>query len=189
MQFDRLFSGSPLRARALAVAAVAAAIAPLAASALAASSGSVKTARQATDKYHSAAVAKKAGHARLKDEKGIACIDKPGEGAMGIHYVKSSLVGDPAIDLRHPEALVYEPTRGGKLRLVALEWVVLQADWDASHSSPPRLFGQEFMLQASPNRFGLPAFYALHAWVWKANHHGMFMPWNPAVTCKYAAGK
>lgn len=193
MQFDKLFAGRPLRARAVALAVVAAAIAPLAATALAAPystpSSSIKTARQATDKYHSAAVAKKAGHTRLKDEKGIACIDQPGEGAMGIHYVKSSLVGDPAIDLRRPEALVYEPTRGGKLRLVALEWVVLQADWDAIHSSPPRLFGQEFMLIASPNRFGLPAFYALHAWVWKANHHGMFMPWNPGVSCKYAGGK
>ena len=29
------------------------------------------------------------------------------------------------------------------------------------------LFGQHFMLSPDGNRFGLPAFYSLHAWIWK----------------------
>ena len=152
----------------------------------AAGSSSVDTARKVTKKYHSVAVAKSNGYGRLKDAAGIACIAQPGQGAMGIHYVKSGLVGDKLIDLKRPEALVYEPSKDGKLHLVALEYIVMQADWDATHSAPPRLFGQNFMLQASPNRFGLPAFYMLHAWIWKTNPSGKFMPWNPDVSCQYA---
>jgi hypothetical protein len=165
--------------------ALAALTAALLAPAAYAGSSSVDKARKATAKYHSLSKAKKDGYARLKDKDGIACIDDP-MGAMGIHYVKSSLVGNPAEDLKHPEAVVYEPQKNGTLKLVALEWVVIQSDWDAHHSSPPKLFGQEFMLQTAPNRFGLPAFYMLHAWVWKTNPMGRFMPWNPDVSCKYA---
>ncbi len=33
------------------------------------------------------------------------------------------------------------------------------------------------------NRFGLPAFYSLHAWIWKHNPSGTFEPWNPQVQC------
>jgi hypothetical protein len=169
-----------------AVAALAAVLVTGTGTALAAPTKDIRTARRVTAKYHSASVAKQNGYARLKDQQGISCIAQPGQGAMGVHYVKSSLVGNPAIDLKHPEAMVYEPAKGGKLRLVALEWVVLKSDWDAHHSAPPRLFGHEFMLQTAPNRFGLPAFYMLHAWVWKKNPSGMFMPWNPSVSCRFA---
>jgi hypothetical protein len=48
------------------------------------------------------------------------------------------------------------------------------------------LFGHTFMLMASPNRFGLPPFYALHAWLWKDNPSGHFEPWNPKVKCPAA---
>ena len=69
---------------------------------------------------------------------------------------------------------------------MALEYVVLQAAWDATHSAPPALFGEQFMLNSEGNRFGLPAFYALHAWIWKHNPSGMFNPWNPRVSCAAA---
>ena len=72
------------------------------------------------------------------------------------------------------------------MQLVALEYVVLKADWDALHADPPSLFGQEFMVTPDPNRFGLPAFYSLHAWIWKHNPAGTFAMWNPDVSC--AAG-
>ena len=29
-----------------------------------------------------------------------------------------------------------------------------------------------------------PAFYLMHAWVWKDNPAGMFADWNPDVTCR-----
>lgn len=176
-----------MHARVAAACATTVAIAGLVNGAALGGTGSdVKTMRKATARFHALSAAKHAGYGRLKDKDGIACIDQPGEGAMGVHYVKKALVGNPAVDLRHPEALVYEPRQNGGLKLVALEWVVIKADWDAKHASPPRLAGQEFMTMDSPNRFGLPAFYMLHAWVWKANPKGMFMPWNPDVTCRFS---
>jgi hypothetical protein len=35
----------------------------------------------------------------------------------------------------------------------------------------------------APNRFGLDAFYSLHAWMWKPNPAGTFAMWNPRVSC------
>ena len=45
------------------------------------------------------------------------------------------------------------------------------------------MFGRQFPLTPSPNRFGIPAFYALHAWAWKVNPEGDFFAWNPRVDC------
>ena len=83
----------------------------------------------------------------------------------------------------HPEAMVYQPIPGHPLRLVAVEYVVFKAAWAKTHTGRPRLFGQTFMLSPAGNRFGLPAFYSLHAWIWKNNPAGMFEMWNPNVTC------
>jgi hypothetical protein len=57
-------------------------------------------------------------------------------GAIGVHYVKGDLVKDPAIDAKEPEALVYPPDGHGGLQLAALEYVVIQGDWNA-HQIPP----------------------------------------------------
>ena len=139
--------------------------------------------RKATAEYHRLATAKKDGYTLLRDAKGIACIDSPGVGGMGIHYVKGALVGDGAIDVRKPEALVYDPQPDGGRRLVAVEYVVFQKAWDDEHDEPPSLFGHEFHLVEAGNRYGLDAFYELHAWVWKKNPRGMFDDWNPRVSC------
>jgi hypothetical protein len=139
--------------------------------------------RAATAKFHSIAVAEMNGYALLTDAQGIACIDMPGMGGMGVHWANGALVGDKKIDAIHPEAMVYAPQKDGTLKLAAVEYVVLKADWDATHHHPPKLFGHTFNLTPAPNRFGLPAFYALHAWVWKHNPAGRFATWNPDVTC------
>ena len=104
-------------------------------------------------------------------------------GGMGIHWANSTLVGDPAIVANRPEALVYAPTHDGTLRLAAVEYVVIKSAWDATHTSPPKLFGHTFNLTGEPNRFGLPAFYSLHVWAWKHNPAGTFEMWNPRVIC------
>jgi hypothetical protein len=154
-------------------------------------------ARSATAKYHSLTVTKKAGYSILADSAGITCIAEPEMGAMGVHYVKGDLVKDPAIDATHPEALVYAPDPHGGLHLAALEYVVIKSDWDANHPGPPPslgvgvrtppappwLFGHEFNFTDAPNRYGLPPFYSLHAWIWKDNPMGTFEMWNPSVTC------
>ncbi|HEV8536746.1 MAG TPA: hypothetical protein VGR87_13660 [Candidatus Limnocylindria bacterium] len=143
----------------------------------------LSTARAATAQFHTLETAVAAGYGLFTDAAGIACIDKPGTGVMGIHYVKGALVGDAAVNAATPEALVYWQKPNGELKLAAVEYVVFKDAWDAVHSSPPSLFGQQFTLLASPNRYGLPAFYELHAWIWKNNPSGMFEDWNPRASC------
>jgi hypothetical protein len=36
------------------------------------------------------------------------------------------------------------------------------------------------------NRYGLPSFYELHAWLWKPNPSGVFADYNPRVHCPAA---
>lgn len=139
--------------------------------------------RKATARFQDLAVAKSSGYGLLADAKGIACIDMPGMGTMGIHYANNALVGAGKVDPTAPQALVYAPQASGQPKLVALEYVVFQAAWDAQHTSAPALFGHTFDLTASPNRFGLPAYYSLHAWVWQDNPAGTFTMWNPKVSC------
>jgi hypothetical protein len=146
-------------------------------------------ARNATARYHNLSAAQADGYGIFPDAQGIACIDNQPTGGMGVHYVKGSFVFNPDgspntdLDAAHPEALVYAPNAGGHLRLAALEYIVFQGAWDAQHSDPPALFGRTFNLTPDGNRFGIPAFYSLHAWVWEPNSDGMLQPWNPRVRC------
>jgi hypothetical protein len=143
----------------------------------------LKRVRGATRQFRSLSVAQNADYSLLVDAKGIECIDMPDMGAMGVHYAKGALVGDGAIDALTPEAMVYEPDARGRPHLVAVEYVVFQDAWDAQHKSRPKLFGHKFDLTPSENRYGLPAFYSLHAWLYKPNPAGTFAMWNPNVTC------
>jgi hypothetical protein len=148
-------------------------------------------ARQATARFHDLDAAKAAGYSALvADLQGITCIDNPGVGAMGVHYLNPGLapeLGDPAaiaeVDASMPELLVYGPGPDGQLRLVALEYLALKASWDAHHAAAPSLFGQTFNTTLAGNRYGLPDFYSLHAWIWDPNPTDMFFPWNSRVTC------
>ena len=168
-----------LAAVALATAALATAAAP----ALAHHPSDLAAAYAGTARYHSLDRAQAAGYDLLTDAQGIACIDQPGEGGMGVHYVRGDLVGDAEVNAATPEALVYEPRRHGRPRLVAAEYVVFQAAWDAEHAQKPRLFGQDFEPVGADNRYGLPPFYELHVWLWKFNPSGFFNDWNPRVHC------
>jgi hypothetical protein len=151
----------------------------------------VAAARSATASYHDLDTANAAGYTvRVADVNGITCIDNPGTGAMGVHYLNPGLVPelfDPtaaaAVDASTPELLVFAPGANGHERLVALEYLTIKASWDAQHAGPPSLFGQPFNETAAGNRFGLPAFYSLHAWIWDPNPTDLFAPWNPRVTC------
>jgi hypothetical protein len=142
-------------------------------------------AKGATAGFQTLGAATRHGYGLVKDVTGLACIADPGVGAMGEHYVRPDLLKDATVDARRPEALVYEPLRGGARQLVAAEYIVLAKAWDAGHAMPPMLFGRMFMKTPAPNRFGLPAFYSLHAWLWKSNPAGTLSMWNPSVTCRY----
>lgn len=170
------------RAMVLALAAFMVVVAAIAHAGTGATTGD---ASRATLKFHNLATAKAQGYGLLKDKNGVSCIamdSMPAMGAMGVHYVKKALVGDSVINAATPEALVYEPSQG-KLRLVAVEYVVIKSAWDAHHTAAPKLFGQTFNFTPAGNRFGLPAYYSLHAWLWKYNPSGVFSMWNPTVTC------
>jgi hypothetical protein len=139
--------------------------------------------KQATVHFHAVGDAEAAGYGRFPDAAGIACIESPA-GGMGVHYVNGGLVGDAVLDPYRPEALVYEPKQGGGLHLVALEYIVFKSAWEAAgHSSPPSMFGRQFDFTNSPNRYGIPPFYALHAWIWKTNSSGTLEPYNPRIDC------
>lgn len=142
----------------------------------------VQQVREGTRRYRDVDVASAEGYAQF-----LACVSAPDEGAMGVHFVNGALVGDGALDPSRPEALVYEP-KNGELRLVAAEFVVLADAWHASNTEPPTLLGQSFHYTGSPNRYGLPPFYALHVWAWKPNRRGTFVNWNPEVSCDDFAG-
>jgi hypothetical protein len=139
--------------------------------------------RHATATYQDVGAAKAAGYALFH-----GCVSGPDQGAMGVHFVNGDLVGDGALDVNKPEALIYEQ-RGGRMQLVAVEYVVLAADWNAKNAVPPTLKGQLFDYNSSPNRYGIPAFYSLHVWAWKTNPSGMFADWNPRVSCEEFTGE
>lgn len=145
----------------------------------------VSTARAATAEFHRLDAAIAAGYGGpFADAAGITCIANPGVGVMGVHYVNGSAVGDAILDPAKPEALVYQPQPNGKLRLVAVEYIVFQGAWlQAGNTEAPRLFGRPLTLIPLQNRYGLPPFYEIHAWLWKNNPDGMFKDWNPDGSC------
>jgi hypothetical protein len=111
------------------------------------------------------------------------CVTGPNEGAMGVHFVNPTLLADGKLDPQRPETLVYE-SKNGRVRLVAAEFVVFKADWEAQgNKQTPAVLGQLMNFIAAPNRFGFPDFYELHVWAWKDNPSGMFVDWNPRVSC------
>jgi hypothetical protein len=144
------------------------------------SGSELDAARAATAQYRDVENATAVGYAEFHDANDVACIDLTGEGGMGVHYVNGGLVGDDVLDPSKPEALVYEP-HGKKLQLVALEYIVFADAW--KKAAPPALFARTFDYVPAGNRYGLPPFWALHAWVFKHNPAGNVMAWNPHVAC------
>lgn len=153
--------------------------APAAATAVAEANQTLAAARAGTARYHRI-------EAALADQyvQASECVSHPFLGAMGYHYANFGLM-DATVDPAAPEILVYAPHRNGGLKLVAVEYMVPAAPWDAMHAGPPTLAGQVFDDHRAPAEWhGIPfAHYDLHAWVWQNNPSGMFFPFNPTVSC------
>src|SRR5688572_23049625 len=112
------------------------------------------------------------------------CVSGPNEGAMGVHFVLPERVGDGALRADQPEALIYEPLPGGRMRLVGVEFIVIAEQWNTLNpDAQPALEGHLLNLVGEPNRYRLPAFYELHVWAWERNFDGSFADWNRAVSC------
>jgi hypothetical protein len=112
------------------------------------------------------------------------CVSHPTAGAMGYHYINEELMSDLAVDPLEPEALVYESAPDGGLKLVAVEWIVRGPQSNPpgvpAGAPPPAVLGMDMHILVPPPG---PAFYLMHAWIWKHNPAGMFADWNPKVTC------
>jgi hypothetical protein len=104
--------------------------------------------------------------------------DPAGAGGMGFHYGNTALI-DGSVSVEEPELLLYEPEGNGRLRLVAVEYIIPYTAHSRS-AAPPVLFGREFKQNDTFQLWGL------HAWVWDENPSGMFANWNPRVTCEHA---
>ncbi|HYW31608.1 MAG TPA: hypothetical protein VE869_08885 [Gemmatimonas sp.] len=144
--------------------------------------------RAATAKYHRAEVAMAEGYINTGE-----CVASPA-GGMGIHFVNPGLMGSPApngdatFEPTRPEVLVYEPMKNGQLQLVAVEYLVWRAPWDAAHpTTPPSFLGAEFDKSFGQASHGLPDHYELHVWLWRHNANGVFAAWNPKVSCPAGA--
>ena len=104
--------------------------------------------------------------------------DANGAGGMGFHYGNTKLING-SVSVDKPQLLLYEPEKNGRLRLVAVEYIIPYS-FHGRGEAPPVLFGQEFKQNDTFKLWGL------HAWVWKENPSGMFASWNPKVTCENA---
>lgn len=129
----------------------------------------IKLVRRATARYNSTTQAVHAGY-----ENNGHCVEHPDLGGMGYHWVNGELT-DPVFDPANPEALLYEPDKNGNLKLVGVEYIVIDIGQDHPH------FGDyPFDIGGTP----VPVdHYSLHVWLYKDNPNGMFTPFNPNVTC------
>jgi hypothetical protein len=114
----------------------------------------------------------------------LGCVAGTDHGAMGIHYVNGTLLGNLTLDPAQPQALIYEPSHG-KMTLVGVEFILDAASWlAANNNTAPVLEGQVFNFVGAPNRFGINSFFELHVWAWRDNPQGAFVDWNNWVTCE-----
>ena len=138
----------------------------------------LNTVREATERFKDVSVAEAEGYSLM-----FGCVSGPDSGAMGLHYVNLSLVGDNVLDPARPEIVIYEPLPNGRLKLIGADFLVFAEGWHATNQATPQLGGQLMHLFESPNRFGLPDFYTLHVWAWKDNPSGTFSNWHSNVSC------
>ena len=140
----------------------------------------LETARKGTAKYYDVGQALKDGYVQASP-----CVEAPGLGVMGIHYLNPAYVADPSIKPGKPELLLYIPRPNGKLRLVGVEYFRPDADQDLSTDDDrPFLVGLiPFDGPMEGHDPGMPRHYDLHVWIWADNPFGTFAQFNPTLSC------
>lgn len=118
---------------------------------------------------------------------GTPCVSGPDAGAMGVHLVLPARIAAGGLNPAQPQALIYEPKADGTMRFVGVEFIVLESVWVANNPAGgvPALEGNLLNYVATPNRYGLPAFYEIHVWAWQSNPQGSYADWNTQVTCSH----
>ena len=137
--------------------------------------GDMGTIRAATRDYRDIEVAKADGFVQFHE-----CIDKPSEGAMGVHYIMPDRFDDQ-LDLNEPEVLVYDVDGKGKARLVAVEYIIPAAAWSGDEA--PSFLGQTLQFKTTMGPHELDPYYEVHVWAWRRNPSGLFADYNPRVAC------
>lgn len=130
--------------------------------------GLVTAVRAATARFNSTVQAEKAGY--LPDP---FCVASPA-GGMGHHWVKPSLV-DGAFEPTNPEVVLYAPDKHGRMKLVAVEYIVIKTGPTA-----PTFEGYAFDDGGAPLQV---PHWTLHVWLYENNASGLFAPFNPGVHC------
>ena len=143
----------------------------------------VKLVREHTERFKDVAVAEAEGYGLQ-----FGCVSGPDSGAMGLHYVNFSLVGDGILDPTRPEIVIYEPLPNGGRKLVGVDFLVFADAWHAKNERSPQVMGQLMHLIDAPNRYGLPSFYTLHVWAWKDSPTGTFVNWHKNISCDAFGG-
>lgn len=132
--------------------------------------GAIATIQRVTARYQDLNVAIADGFVLLHP-----CEERPDEGPVGTVYVHLARLMDGIIDPGAPDALIYEPRKNGRQKLVGVEFAVPYALW--TEPTPPEFLGAVFQPE---DEFGV---FALHVWVWRNNPEGLFAESNPHVSC------
>ena len=166
----------------------------------------IAAAKAAAEKYQDVNVALADGFVRDPANACVSAAEQglpPEWGAMGIHYLNMARLqitgGDPRIDgvgintdFMQPGVLMYEPQADGSLVLLGIENLVFQKAWaEAGNSEPPSFAGVVFDTMADDpategdEAHGFAPHYDRHVWVFRDNPAGIFVPFNPTVTCEH----
>ena len=129
----------------------------------------VKEVHALSARFHSTEQAAKAGY--VVDP---FCVAVPNVGGMGHHWSNPTLV-DPVFDATQPEVMLYAPDKHGKLKLVAIEYIVINVGQPV-----PTFDGHPFDVGGTPVQ---APHWSLHVWLHKPNPSGLHAPFNPDVTC------
>lgn len=148
--------------------------------------------RQATAKYHDVNAAIADGYVQASP-----CVEMPGQGAMGIHFLNPALAQDLSSDPLQPELLLYFPGPNGHLRLVGVEYFAPALTMTSEGPAPwfsteppsnffnpaPSVLGHTFDGPMAGHDPSMPWHYDLHVWIWQANPSGTFSQYNPNLSC------
>ncbi|HEX6942131.1 MAG TPA: hypothetical protein VF128_04350, partial [Gemmatimonadaceae bacterium] len=99
----------------------------------------LKEVHAVASRFHSTKQAENAGYA-----VDPFCVEAPGLGGMGHHWVNQNLV-DPVFDPLNPEVVLYAPDRNGNMKLVAVEYIVINTG-----QARPAFDGQLFDVGGTP---------------------------------------
>lgn len=129
----------------------------------------LRSVHAATSRFNATQQATRAGYVSNPH-----CVSVPSLGGMGHHWANNSLV-DPTFDPFQPEVMLYAPNKEGKMKLVAVEYIVIDVG-----QPRPSFGGQPFDIGGTP----VPVpHWSLHVWVHEENPSGTFAPFNPRVSC------